>query len=61
VRGSAEGEPVWLKIDRLSDADLVQDLPHLIPRALGSYRGDPPFSAVYTYDASGALEVHFTS
>jgi len=60
VRSSTEGDPVWVEIDRLSDVDLVEDLPGLIPRALASYRGAPPFSAIYTYNASGKLKVHFT-
>jgi 8-oxo-dGTP diphosphatase len=60
VTGNAEGEPVWVKMKQLSDLALVEDLPALLPRAIASYRGAPPFSAVYTYDASGRLKVRFT-
>lgn len=56
---SPEGEPVWQDIDRLEELDLVEDLPALIPRALASYRGAPPFSAIYMYDSSGMLHTQF--
>jgi 8-oxo-dGTP diphosphatase len=59
VRGSPEGEPVWVQINRLSEIELVEDLPSLIPRALASYRGAPPFSGIYTYDVSGKLKTRF--
>lgn len=60
ISGNAEGEPAWQEIEGLDELDLVEDLPALIPRALASYRGAPPFSAVYTYDPSGKLRTHFT-
>jgi 8-oxo-dGTP diphosphatase len=61
VSSGPEGEPVWVQIARIPDAPLVEDLPALIPRALASYKGAPPFSALYRYDSSGKLEVRFTS
>lgn len=61
VRGSSEGEPVWVGIDRLAAVELVEDLPGMIPRALASYHGAPAFSAIYAYDVNGRLKVRFTS
>jgi 8-oxo-dGTP diphosphatase len=59
IPAGPEGQPVWHEIDRLADVELVEDLPALIPRAIASYRGAPPFSAAYVYDRSGALTIQF--
>jgi len=60
ISGSPEGEPVWTQLDRLADLNLVDDLPSLIPHALASYQGEPPFTAIYTYDSSGKLSARFS-
>lgn len=65
--GEAEGAPTptgpemptWARLPELEHLRLVQDLPVLLPRTLDRNPGDPPFSALYRYDASGRLRISF--
>jgi 8-oxo-dGTP diphosphatase len=60
LSGSGEGNPVWIQLATLSDYELVEDLPALLPRALRAFRGeDPPFSGLYTYDVKDGLQMQF--
>jgi 8-oxo-dGTP diphosphatase len=56
---STEGSLEWISIERLTELDLVEDLPLLLPRALAMKPTDPCFSAQYTYDAEGKLVIEF--
>ncbi len=55
---SAEGKPEWVPVARLEAYPLVEDLRILLPKVLDWKPGDPPFAALYTFDA-GKLQVHF--
>jgi len=65
--GEAEGAPAaagaevprWTPRQELEHLRLVQDLRVLLPRALDRNPDDPPFSALYRYDASGRLRISF--
>jgi hypothetical protein len=59
ARPSAEGTPVWIALDALDEQDLVEDLPTILPLALSAYRGRAPFTAAYTYDQDGSLQIDF--
>jgi 8-oxo-dGTP diphosphatase len=54
-----EGEPVWVKIDALSEQPLVEDLAVLLPRALDAYRDHTCFSARSLIDPGGSMHVVF--
>lgn len=56
---SAEGCAEWIRIADLPALPLVEDLPVLLPRLLAHTRGDPPFSARYSYDDAGNLTLAF--
>lgn len=57
LRESGEGSLEWVKVSRLSEYALVEDLVTLLPRALNSM--DIPFSALYTYDEEDRLQIQF--
>ena len=59
TRPSGEGMPIWIHRDRIGELDLVEDLPVLLPRVLGMGPDDPPFFALYTYDAQDRLVIRF--
>lgn len=58
-RPSQEGELEWVAFDKISDKDLVDDLPVLLPRVLKAELGDAPFSARYYYDEDDSLIIEF--
>ncbi len=58
-RGSSEGIPEWIQIDRLEDVPLVEDVAILLPRALSSYRNHAPFSGITTFSPSGDPKLSF--
>ncbi len=60
VTGS-EGRAEWIPLDDLPSAELVKDLPHLIPKALDCSRSGSPFSGHYHYDSAGHLSIHFST
>jgi 8-oxo-dGTP diphosphatase len=60
IEASPEGTPTWMPLNSLDNQLLVNDLPLLLPRAITSYRNMTPFSAVYTYDTNGELQVRFS-
>ena len=52
-----EGTPTWIPLDQLDDYKLVDDLSFLLPQALQAYSEKSVFSAVYTYDSKGKLQI----
>lgn len=60
IRPSDEGTLEWVARDRVTDLDLVEDLPIILPRVLGMDAHDPPFFAHYSYDESDRLVVTFS-
>jgi 8-oxo-dGTP diphosphatase len=57
ARPSTEGTPVWVALHALDEQDVVEDLPTILPLALDAYRGQAPFTAAYTYDQDGSLQI----
>ncbi len=59
VGTSPDGELIWWPADRLPTADLVEDLPIVLPRVLAMAADAPPFFAAYRYDAQDRLVISF--
>jgi len=59
LQSSPEGSPTWISLNDMNEVLLVEDLPILLPRAITSYGGSAPFSAVYTYNHAGELTIKF--
>jgi len=60
-QAGTEGELAWIDVDDLARQPLVEDLYALLPRALECFRRNAVFSALYAYDANGALHVSFAT
>ena len=58
---SEEGTLEWFPRSGLPVADMVEDLPLLLPRILDTGPADPPFFASYTYDEANILQVRFAT
>ena len=56
---SPEGTLEWVPLNLLDSLPLVEDLPVLLPRVLGTRRGEAPFSAHYMYDVDDRLMILF--
>jgi 8-oxo-dGTP diphosphatase len=56
---SEEGSLEWIDRDRITQVDLVEDLPIILPRAIDRPPGAPPFFAHYHYDEQERLIIHF--
>jgi 8-oxo-dGTP diphosphatase len=56
---SPEGTIEWLPVDRFGNYPLVEDLVTLLPKVLAIKMGDPPLSALYTYDEEDQLVITF--
>ena len=56
---SVEGTPEWVPVEALEAYPLVEDLKVLLPKVLAWQPGDPPFAALYTFDAQGRLHIRF--
>lgn len=56
---SHEGELIWLRIDKLGDYPLVEDLYVVIPRLLKMKPADAPLSMLYDYDENDQFRVRF--
>lgn len=59
VKASSEGQLEWVAYERVSELDLVEDLPVILPTALAMKDSDEPFSARYHYDKQGKLVIEF--
>ncbi len=56
---STEGTLAWVPVNQLDQHPLVEDLFTILPRVLATQKGDPPFSALYTYDEGDRLQIQF--
>ena len=56
---SSEGTLEWVPQEQVLDLDLVEDLPHILPRLLSMAADEPPFFAQYAYDENDELTVTF--
>jgi 8-oxo-dGTP diphosphatase len=56
---SPEGTLEWWPVDHLPTADMVEDLPILLPKALNLAPAAPPFFAAYRYDDQDRLMISF--
>jgi len=54
---TTEGTLHWCRLDELSQLDLVEDLPLILPRYL-RHRGEPFFATV-TYDANDQIQIRY--
>jgi 8-oxo-dGTP diphosphatase len=57
---SAEGSLEWFARGELPFADMVEDLPVILPAVLAMGPSDPPFFAAYSYDAADRLVITFS-
>jgi 8-oxo-dGTP diphosphatase len=57
---SDEGTLEWIERDRITQVDLVEDLPIILPRAINQPIGASPFFAHYSYNAREELVIRFT-
>lgn len=57
-RPSTEGEIAWMPVTRISELNMVEDIPTLLPKVLAMSRGDEPLWGFYDYD-QGKLRMHF--
>ncbi|GAB4574003.1 MAG: 8-oxo-dGTP diphosphatase [Anaerolineae bacterium] len=58
-RNSGEGTLEWVPVAEVLTRDLVEDLPHILPRALEMKAGDPPFFVHVSYDQDDQLVLRF--
>jgi 8-oxo-dGTP diphosphatase len=58
-RDSVDGTLEWVDSSKIDDLPLVEDLPILLPRVLQTHPGDPPFSALYSYNEKDQLKISF--
>jgi hypothetical protein len=56
---SPDGTLEWIHTSKIQNYPLVEDLPILLPMVLQIQPGDPPFSALYTYNLEDQLEITF--
>ena len=54
-----EGSLHWVKINDMMTLDLVEDLPHILPRVLKMTTGDLPIFVHASYDAEDELVMRF--
>ncbi|KAA3647975.1 MAG: 8-oxo-dGTP diphosphatase [Chloroflexi bacterium] len=58
-RSSDEGTLEWINKDTIQELDLVEDIPHLLPRVLAMQSGDAPLWAHYSYDKNDELVIRW--
>jgi 8-oxo-dGTP diphosphatase len=56
-----EGRLEWIPIAKLSDYDLVEDLPLILPRILDMEKTTPPYSVHVSYDENDSMQMRFVS
>jgi hypothetical protein len=59
VIANSEGSLHWVRLDQLAALDLVEDLPHLLPRLLAMQPNDPPLFVHLSYDADDVVQMRF--
>jgi len=59
TRQSPEGKLEWVEQGRLSEIDLVEDLPQLLPRLLQTSDDQPPMHVHVSYDESDRIKLRF--
>ncbi|MBI5935523.1 MAG: NUDIX domain-containing protein [Chloroflexi bacterium] len=59
-RASHEGALEWLPLASLAHYPLVEDVSILLQKIQSMRAGDPPFSALSTYNADGNLHLQFS-
>jgi len=57
---TSAGTLEWLNVQALPFAQMVEDLPVILPVVLAMGPSDPPFFAIYTYDADDRLVISFS-
>jgi len=69
VAESQSGEPIpsdegtleWIDFDRITQVDLVEDLPIILPRSIRHPINTQPFFAHYSYNAQEQLVIRFAA
>jgi len=56
---NGEGTLHWVHRSTLLDLDLVEDLPHILPRILDMQPGDPPLFVHVSYDETDQIQMRF--
>ncbi len=59
MRHSAEGALEWVPKARVLELDLVEDLPHILPRILDMRADEPPLHVHVSYDAADQIVLRF--
>lgn len=59
VTPSAEGDLAWVPVTALPAAEMVEDLPVLLPKVLALGDDDPPLFVAYNYDGDNRLVTRF--
>ena len=59
VTANSEGTLHWIARDAIMELDLVEDLPHLLPRILAMQAGELPLFVHVSYDADDAIQMRF--
>jgi 8-oxo-dGTP diphosphatase len=59
MKNSDEGTLDWVPLGEIERLPLVEDLPIILPRVFKINPGDPIFSAQYSYDQKGNLNIVF--
>jgi 8-oxo-dGTP diphosphatase len=60
VVSTGDGSLEWIAVRNLPFAEMVEDLPVILPVVLAMSPADPPFFATYSYDADNRLVVSFS-
>ncbi len=59
LRDSPEGTLEWVPKGRISELDLVEDLPQLLPRILEMEDDQPPMNLHVSYDAANRIVLRY--
>lgn len=59
LKASSEGSTEWINYKKLAQLPVVEDLPIILDKIMPMRKGEPPFSAFYSYDIDGRLVISF--
>jgi 8-oxo-dGTP diphosphatase len=59
IDAGEEGTLHWIPCDAVLDLDLVEDLPHILPRILAMRDDDPPYFAHVSYDDNDTIQMRW--